>query len=407
MSPEIAVSARNLGKFYRLYDRPVDRLLESVTRRTRSREFRALEGISFDLKRGQALGVIGENGSGKSTLLKIVAGTTTPSEGTVETRGTVASILELGTGFHPEFSGAENARINAALLGLSASEIRTRMPAIREFAELGDFFDQPVKTYSSGMALRLAFSVATNVDADVVIIDEALSVGDGYFQKKSIDRIVEYKKGGGTLLLCSHAMYHIAMLCEEALWCHRGQPRATGAVLPVIRRYEAYLEEKERTLHRASSEPAPAGSRTAWITDVVIHDGKGSPRNEFAMGETVGIDVVFQAASPSLAFHVRVGIDREDGVQVYSVDTSDWEAAPLSGRETYCVRLALPEFPVTHGDFRVSAFVGDDKALFPHDLRVVSQAFTIHSPRYIVGLVNAVPHWSLVESQVPAEYSKA
>ncbi len=394
---DFAVSARNLGKVYRLYDRPMDRLVEAVTRRSRHREFRALEGVSFDLPRGRGLGLIGENGAGKSTLLKIVAGTTAPSEGSVESRGAIASILELGMGFHPEFTGLENARINAALLGLTAAEIRRAMPEIRDFSELGDFFDRPVKTYSSGMAMRLAFSVATHVNAEVVIIDEALAVGDGYFQKKSIDRILEYKKSGGTLLFCSHALYYVATMCEEAIWLDHGRPRRVGPSLPVIRDYEACLLQKEKPA--AAEEAPPVSARApARITEVVIHDGSGFPSSEFATGDTVAIDVAFETADPSLEFMVRIGIDREDGVQVFGIDTAGWDRAPLTGRRSYRVRLTLPAFPVTYGNFRVTAFLADEHALYPHDMKVLSPAFTIHSPSYVVGLVRADWAWALIEA---------
>src|SRR5215471_13837072 len=275
-SDKLAVKADKVSKTYRLYDSPSDRIKEVIFRRPLSRAFHALSDVSFDLPRGGALGLIGENGAGKSTLLKIVAGTTQPSAGKVWRDGTVASILELGMGFHPEFSGHENARMNAALLGLSGSEIRRRLPQIRDFAELGDFFDRPVRTYSSGMALRLAFAVATHVDAEILIIDEALAVGDGYFQKKSIDRITEFHRKGGTLLFCSHALYYVAMVCDEALWLRNGGVAGYGPALPIVRRYEAFLQERERTLlaegemsrspegtgESGVAEPAPAGEAT-------------------------------------------------------------------------------------------------------------------------------------------------
>jgi ABC-type polysaccharide/polyol phosphate transport system ATPase subunit len=394
----VAITARDLGKTYKIYPRPADRLVEAITRSRRHSDFRALSGISFDLERGKSLGLVGENGAGKSTLLKIVAGTTTPTEGTLETRGNVASILDLGMGFHPEFSGYENARINAALFGLSHAEIRRRMPRILEFSELGEFFTRPVKTYSSGMVLRLAFSVATHVDADVLIIDEALAVGDGYFQKKSIDRIIEFKKRGGTLLFCSHAMYYITMICDEAIWIDHGRARETGAAVPVVARYEAYLEQRERRA-AAGGGPAPASGRMpARITEVVVHDGSGFPRAEFAAGETVAIDVAFTTVDPSLAFTVRVGIDREDGVQIFGVDTLGWERAPLSGSERYRVRLTISSFPVSHGNFTVSAFVGDDRALYAHDSRRVEPGFTVRSPAYVVGILHTPSAWSLEEA---------
>ena len=181
--------ADGLTKVYRSYATPWDRLLEGITRRRRHREFRALEDVSFALPRGEGLALIGENGAGKSTLLKILAGITAPTAGAFRVSGKVASILELGSGFHPEFTGRQNIVLNAAMLGLSQEELRRKMPDIVAFSELGDFVDQPVKTYSTGMAMRLGFSIATQVEPDGLIIDEGLSVGDGYFQKKCMDRL--------------------------------------------------------------------------------------------------------------------------------------------------------------------------------------------------------------------------
>src|SRR6476661_6976181 len=256
---DTAVRVERVCKTYRLYDKPSDRLKELFLRRPRHRGFRALTDVYFELARGGALGLIGENGAGKSTLLKIVAGTTQPTSGSVERRGVVASILELGMGFHPEFTGRENARMNAALLGLTGPQIRARLPEIRDFAELADFFDRPVRTYSSGMALRLAFAVATHADADILIVDEALAVGDGYFQKKSIDRITDFQKAGGTLLFCSHALYYVALLCDQAIWLKQGMVAAAGPALNVVRAYEMFLQEKERErLPEADRAPVTA-----------------------------------------------------------------------------------------------------------------------------------------------------
>jgi homopolymeric O-antigen transport system ATP-binding protein len=399
MSSTAAISARGLEKSYRLYERPADRLLELLLRRRRHRVFTALSDVSFELPRGGSLGLVGENGAGKSTLLKVVAGTTTPTRGEIQRSGAVASILELGMGFHPEFSGRDNARLNAALLGLSASEVRRRMPAIRDFSELGDFFDRPVKTYSSGMSLRLAFSVATHVDAEILVIDEALAVGDGYFQKKSIDRIVEFQRRGGTLLFCSHALYYVGMLCREAIWLHEGHARAQGPALPVIRKYEAYLQDKERRLLGAPEEPAAApgvARRPAWITSVVVHDGSGAARSTFASGETLAVDVAFETADPALAFQVRIGIDREDGTQVTAVDTRRAPWAPLSGSRRYTVRATFPDMPIAQGEFRLYVYLGDEHALHLHDARIVPGAFSYSAAEYVVGLLRPPCAWTLV-----------
>ncbi|MGH9368538.1 MAG: polysaccharide ABC transporter ATP-binding protein [Thermoanaerobaculia bacterium] len=393
----IAIRAEEISKTYRLYDRPVDRLKEILLRRPRHHDFPALSGVSFELPAGGALGIIGENGAGKSTLLKIVAGTAHPTSGSVERKGVVASILELGMGFHPEFTGRENARMNAALLGLTAADLRRRLPEIREFAELGEFFDRPVRTYSSGMALRLAFAVATHVDADVLIVDEALAVGDGYFQKKSIDRITDFHKRGGTLLFCSHALYYVALLCDRALWLREGRIAAAGPALSVVRAYEAFLQEKERrfTFEEPIAPEAPTnGRRPARFTEVFVHDGSGYPRAEFASGETVALDLCFESDDPSLAFHLRVGADREDGVQAFAVDTRSEPWAPLTGRRRYRARLLLPELPITQGEFRLYAFLGDETALHLHDLRILRPGFSVVAPDYAVGLVRPTHVWS-------------
>ena len=397
-----AVRARDLSKTYRVYDSAAERLRELLFRRPRHRPFHALSGVSFDLRRGGALGVIGENGAGKSTLLKIVAGTTQPSSGTIDRRGKVASILELGMGFHPEFTGRENARMNAALIGLSGPEIRRRLPEIQDFAELADFFDRPVRTYSSGMVLRLAFAVATHTDADVLIVDEALAVGDGYFQKKSVDRITDFHRRGGTLLFCSHALYYVALLCDEAIWLRGGRAAAQGPALSVVRAYEAFLQEKEQALiSEAIRRPARMGTdgrQPARFTDVVLHDGSGYARTEFAAGETVAMDLAFETADPGLRFHLRVGFDREDGVQVLAADTRREPWAPLTGRRQYRVRLVFPELPLAQGEFRVYAYLGDESALHVHDTRILRPGFSVVSPEYVVGLVAPRHIWSLADA---------
>ena len=409
MSPsEVAVSADRVSKIYRVYDSASDRLRELLFRRRRHREFHALRGVSFELPRGRALGLIGENGAGKSTLLKIIAGTTRATSGSVECRGAVASILELGMGFHPDFTGRENARMNAAILGLSGPQIRQRLPQIRDFAELSEFFDQPVRTYSSGMVLRLAFAVATHADAEILIVDEALAVGDGYFQKKSIDRITEFHRRGGTLLFCSHALYYVALVCDEAIWLKNGVAAGQGPALSVVRGYEAFLQERERTLTNDGSRPeelaevggAPRtdGRKPARLSDIVIHDGSGYPRTEFAAGVTVAVDLGFETEDPSLSFHVRVGVDREDGVQILAADTRHEPWAPLTGQHRYRLRLLLPELPVAQGDFRLYVFLGDENALHVHDVRILRPGFSIVSPEYVVGLLRPRHSWIVPET---------
>ena len=221
----IAIRASDLSKSYRLYPRPVDRLFELVLPGKRHTVFPALQDVSFEIARGETIGLVGQNGAGKSTLLKLLCRVAEPTSGTLESNGTIASILELGTGFHPEFSGRDNAALNASILGLTAADIRKKLPAMLEFSELGAFLDRPVKTYSSGMYMRLAFSVAVNADPDILVIDEALAVGDGHFQKKCIDKIRDFQSRGKTILFCSHALYYISTLCHRTIWLDHGTLR--------------------------------------------------------------------------------------------------------------------------------------------------------------------------------------
>ncbi|MGC2064373.1 MAG: ABC transporter ATP-binding protein, partial [Thermodesulfovibrionales bacterium] len=221
----IAIDVRDLRKIYRIYKAPVDRLKEIVLRRPFHAEFVALDTMSFSISQGTTFGIIGENGAGKSTLMKLLARTLKPTSGNVAMVGRVAALLELGAGFNPELTGDENIYLNAYLMGLTKDEIDERKQRIIDFSELGDSISRPVKTYSSGMYVRLAFSIATSVNPDILIIDEALSVGDQHFQKKCIDRMTQFKNDGKTIVFCSHSLYHIQELCKTTLWIDHGSMR--------------------------------------------------------------------------------------------------------------------------------------------------------------------------------------
>src|SRR5437764_6419571 len=279
---DYAVRAVDLTKQYDIYPRPLDRLIEMITRRPRHTVFPALEDVTFDVERGETVGIIGQNGAGKSTLLKLLCNVTRPTTGVLETHGTIASILELGTGFHPEFTGRDNAALNATILGLSPAEVRDRLPAILEFSELGTFLDRTVKTYSSGMYMRLAFSVAVNVDPDILVIDEALAVGDGHFQKKCVDKIRQFQEEGRTILFCSHALYYISSICRRTLWLDHGRVMRYGPSLDVVHEYETFLLKRDRERPANEGEPeherAPSPVR---IREIVRCDRSGRPRDTF------------------------------------------------------------------------------------------------------------------------------
>jgi len=231
--------------------------------------FRAVDSVTLTMKRGESLGVVGENGAGKSTLLKIVAGVVKPTRGTVGVNGRVAALLELGSGFHPEYTGYANIDLAAALLGLAPEEIDDKRAAIVEFADIGEHIHDPIKTYSSGMVVRLGFAVATAVEPDILITDEVFAVGDESFQKKCVAWMERYLSGGGTLLLCSHSMYHVQKLCAKALWLDHGKTRAYGDAAPVTRDYLAFHEEK--MARHSLSAVAASGARSPSFQRIAAH----------------------------------------------------------------------------------------------------------------------------------------
>jgi len=380
-----AVSAELLSKVYRVHANPMSRAVELLTRRPRHRAFHALDNVSFEVPKGQGFGLIGENGAGKSTLLKILSGITAQSSGKLTVRGKVASILELGSAFHPELSGRQNIVLNAALLGLSESEIRTKTPQIIAFSELDGFIDQPVKTYSTGMAMRLGFAIATQVEPDVLIIDEALSVGDGYFQKKCIDRLLEFTSGGGTLLLCSHAMYYISAFCSQALWLQNGKVAAYGPAQDVVRQYEEFLLAKAGHSHAEDAiTPGPAR-----IRDVRLPGGTLARQ-----GENFVLELDWKSDDPTLEFHVGIGLNRIDGIEVCSFSTNQDGRPPYSGARGYSVRLELPDLQILKGRFTIYAFLLDGAGLHIYDRQILADAFAVESPRYAIGLAHFPHRWS-------------
>jgi lipopolysaccharide transport system ATP-binding protein len=288
---DIVITVRDLGKRYEIYDKPRDRLLQMLARGRRRyfREFWALKDISFDMRRGETVGIIGRNGSGKSTLLQLICGTLSPTKGTVEVNGRVAALLELGAGFNPEFTGRENVMLSGKLLGLTQQEIVDRFDQIAAFADIGDFMNQPVKTYSSGMYVRLAFAVVAHVDADMLIVDEALAVGDAVFTQKCM-RFIRRFQENGTLIFVSHDMGAIQNLCRKVLWIGEGQVRQLGPAKQVVESYLKYTLQQTYgdEVKLASAEGVEAGDQaenelvTAPLIDYgpsfTVHDNIGQAR---------------------------------------------------------------------------------------------------------------------------------
>lgn len=350
---DVVVRIRDAGKCYHMYDRPADRLKQALFRwrRTYFREFWAVRGVSLEVRRGEAVGIIGRNGSGKSTLLQMIAGTLAPTEGSVEIAGRVAALLELGSGFNPEFSGRDNVYLNGAILGLSRQEIDERFDAIASFADIGPFIDQPVKTYSSGMLVRLAFAVQVQVEPDLLIVDEALAVGDALFQKRCFQRLEQLRSQGVTLLFVSHDQESVRTLTSRALLLHEGRPRALGPSGEVVLEYRRILHEAElawgagqarrAVADKPARSAAPAASRSdslsfgtldACVERVQVLDGAGEPTSVFRPGDAVRVRIACVINKDVTNLNIGLRIRNKQGVKMYSWGTLNQDISIWSGR---------------------------------------------------------------------------
>jgi lipopolysaccharide transport system ATP-binding protein len=349
--------------------------------------FRALDEVSFDLAAGESLGVIGENGAGKSTLLKIVAGVITPTRGSVEVHGRVGALLELGSGFHPEYSGLANIELAAALLGLAPAEIAAKREEIVAFADIGEHIRDPIKHYSSGMVVRLGFAVATALTPDILITDEVLAVGDESFQKKCIAWMEEFLAGGGTLLLCSHSMYHVQKLCRTALWLRDGRVERYGPVAEVTQAYLAYHEEKAADSRTPVAAPAAAAAGIYAIQALTLE-----PAGPLAAGTSLAVRGEVFSPDDRVPV-VLVGIVRADGTPIYGVATDMDGVAPqriASGR--FAFALDFPRLPLLPGKYLVRAHALDPEGvrLFDH----VEHSFVVEGETRELGLVRIEHRWN-------------
>jgi lipopolysaccharide transport system ATP-binding protein len=412
------IRLRGVSKSYAIYEHNFDRLREAITRKARHHTLHALQPLDLQVGRGEVVGVIGRNGAGKSTLLKLVATTLVPTTGRVLVNGRIAPILDLGAGFHPDMTGQENVYLSASIMGMTTQQIEASYDEIIDFAELREFMDQPVKTYSSGMFTRLAFAVATSVEPDILIIDEALSVGDGAFARKSFDRIMAFKEVGKTIFFCSHSLYQVEALCTRALWLDRGSIRGDGDPSQVVPAYRISYEGQAQVASSApqsknsdSSHPAtvrpPEHKGTASIVSVSVYaDGiAGQELTVRSRRTQVRVTVRF-ASDPQLPPPtVAVGFLREDRLGVASVLSANdrIETRRTSGGEGW-VTVVFPEFPVLKGRYTIDVYLLCERGFHRYDSACSAAWLNVVQDDLEQGVVSIPRRWETSALPVNVAY---
>ena len=411
MLSEFAIEAQQLGKCYSLYEHEGDRLKQLLWGRWRAqpyyRDFWAMKDVSFAIAPGEVVGIVGRNGAGKSTLLQMVCGTLQPSSGSLQVQGRVAALLELGAGFNPDFTGLENIYMNAAILGLSRAQVDERLEGILAFADIGNFIRQPVKTYSSGMYMRLAFAVATSVEPDILVIDEALSVGDGAFARKSFDRIMGLKDAGKTILFCSHSMYQVEALCSRALWIEAGTLRMIGSAAEVTNAYQTSLNASSApTVSQTQAqsifagEAAPLAAPGSGKINRIIASAHGVSGRELDLvsGQSdlqITLDFSIDPAlpTPSVAF----GFSDANNLTVASVSSVN-DGATLSADANGHGRAVVlfPKLPLLKGRYSVTGFLLCENALHPYEQVEHSLTLNVTQKGLEQGLVTLPHAWQSV-----------
>ncbi len=389
----IAIEARNLGKSYRVRGVGPPTLfgaLTGIARRRPMEPFWALREVSFDIARGRTIGVIGPNGSGKSSLLGLTAGTIAPSTGHVRATGRIASLLELGAGFHPDLTGRENVFLNAALLGIPREDVRRKFDPIVEFAGLQDFIDQPVKHYSSGMYVRLGFAVAVEMDPDILLIDEVLAVGDIAFQLKCLDRIRDFQRRGKTLLFVSHALQTVEEFCDEAFLIHHGRLVARGAPGDVILQYvKAYMGEGGQLFTQEY------GTREVEFTGVRLLDEHGAESATFTTGRPMLVEIAYVAhrriERPVFGYSIKTG----NGFYVYGSNTQIAGVAleAIAGAGT--LRLRLDPLTLMHGNFFLSLSIHSWDHAQQYHRREDWYPFAVRNPTGALGIFQLHDRWEV------------
>lgn len=402
---DVVIRLEQVAKFYRLYSHDFDRVREIVSGKSRHQKHYALEDISLEVARGEVLGLVGKNGAGKSTLLKILANTMQPSSGRMTLTGRVAALLELGASFHPEMSGHDNIYLNCSIQGLSKKDTDAIYHEIVDFSGIAEFIHRPVKTYSSGMFVRLAFSIATHIDPDILIIDEALSVGDGVFARKSFDRIMEFKRAGKTILFCSHSLYQVEALCDKVIWLEQGKIRSAGAPATVVTEYGEFLrmqsphhEDMETAQHEDAELPqaARAVSEMPRILDIAVTvDGKRARAHKVLSGTSLlDIAVRFHPGVNLPTPSVGIAFTGGDGRILSSLGTvNDSIALRTDEQGVVHAGVSFPEFPLLKGNYNIDVYLMCERGLHIYEAVTQAAELNVEQQGLARGLVNLPHRW--------------
>lgn len=408
MSSSVAVEAKGLAKAYRIYPTPGSRLKQMLFRGRRKffHEFWALHDISLTVAKGECVGFLGKNGSGKSTLLQMIAGTLEPTRGSCMVSGRVSALLELGAGFNPDFTGRENVILNGALLGISAEEMQRKLPSILDFSELGDFIDQPVKTYSSGMFVRLAFSTAVHVEPEVLLVDEALSVGDAAFQYKCMERIQLLRSRGMSILFVTHDTAAVRKICDRAFWLDSGNLVNSGPACEIADQYDSFMRAKslptpDAAVSQQSSQsdgsPAARDSQqsAASIIGVSLSDHSGAPTSLVCMGGELRATVSYEVRQESSGLIVGVSFLRNDHLYVAGLNTGLDNVEVPSGIGKHTVTLSIPRVSLLGGDYYCKAGVFDSTGMVKWDFIEHCAPFKVFGAYVAEGVFVPEHEWSV------------
>ena len=406
-----AIIATDLGKEYRQFQQPIDSLKELFFRKQYHQKFWALRNASFRCEEGEVLGVVGDNGAGKSTLLKLLSGTARATEGELVVNGRVSAILELGSGFHTDFTGLENIHLGLAMLGLNAHQIEEKVDEIIEFSELADFIHQPVKNYSSGMFVRLAFSVVTSVDPDILVVDEALSVGDQHFQKKSMDRMMAFKDKGKSLVFCSHSLYHVKELCDKAIWLDKGEVKLYGTSAEVIDAYTDHVRQQNKVAEFSSQKAKieaekqqPQERLAAHLIEATLLGAEKNKHDlpEFITHRKFAVKVLTEI-SPSLDVndvHIGVVIKRNDGVTCYGISTVlDGIDLFHQQEQVYGIVYEIENLPLLSGNYVLDVWLIDSTSVHVYDSMFNSTSFSVRQESTEIGVSFIEHQWRNPEDE--------